>query len=392
MRFLRLTGSWCGASRREISPKMSLSRVGLCALSFFAEIVFLLGAVLCVFAVGPASNSARARRAGTATASPPYAWVHEMRVEGHLALHYSPAGAFSPDGSSLAIVERRRVVLVNVASGSVEKAVQPSFRNVKNLDIQSANYISPDHLFILAAGKAKLKGRHGSVRTPELAFQWDIPRNALLGKVEAVGAKGGFEPPVYLPLAKILVLYKKGTYFLWNPLTGLTQSLTLTQLTHPAHLFAFSPDGRWLLLAQIEANASPNPVVVLLKQHAFVNVLPGHQGTVLSMTFSPGGKILQTSCEDGKVRLWSVPGWNLLAALKGNLGPVHWAEFSPDGQYIASAGEDDTVRIWQVATGKLIQTLEESKHPLLTVTFSPNGKYLAASSDRAVHVWVRTQE
>src|SRR5579883_2871395 len=56
-----------------------------------------------------------------------------------------------------------------------------------------------------------------------------------------------------------------------------------------SRLFDFSPDGHWLLLAQIEMNASPDPIVVLLKQHEFVNVLAGHHGVVLGMMFSLDG-------------------------------------------------------------------------------------------------------
>ncbi|MGH9401836.1 MAG: WD40 repeat domain-containing protein [Terriglobia bacterium] len=325
-----------------------------------------------------------------APAAPPsYAWQNELRVDGHLALNYSPDAAFSPDGSTLAVVGQRRVILLDLANGRGLKALHPSIHGVEALDLQSASYVSPDRLFILASGLVKLKGQNGPAQTPELAFQWDITQDALFGKADAVGSKGGFLPPVYLPRIASVALYKDGAFTLWNPVTGRAQNYTLPQLTHPPHLFAFSPDGHWLLLAQIETNSSPDPIIVSAKQHAFTGVLSGHHGTVLSMTFSRDGKLLETSCEDGKVRIWSVPDWKLLSTLSGNLGPVHWAEFSPDGSLIASAGEDNTARIWEVATGKLVRTFEESKQPLLTVAFSPDGKYLAATSENEVHVWVR---
>ncbi|MGH9353969.1 MAG: WD40 repeat domain-containing protein, partial [Terriglobia bacterium] len=324
----------------------------------------------------------------TPAPQPAYAWQNDLRVDGHLALNYSPDGAFSSGGSTLAVVGQRRVILLDLANGRGLKALHPSIRGIEALDIQSASYVSPDRLFILANGLMKLKGQT-SVTTPELAFQWDIAQDALSGKVEEIGVKGGFLPPVYLPRIHSVALYKEGTFTLWNPVTALAQQYKLPQLTHPPHLFAFSPDGHWLLLAQIETNANPNPIVVSAKQHAFTDVLSGHHGTVLSMTFSRDGKLLETSCEDGKVRVWSVPDWKLISTLSGNSGPVHWAEFSPDGSLIASAGEDNTARIWEVATGKLIRTFEESKQPLLTVAFSPDGKYLAATSENEVHVWVR---
>lgn len=311
-------------------------------------------------------------------------------MEGHLALNYSPDGAFSPDGAALAVVEEKRVIVVNLSTGRPQQILRPAIAGIASLNLESANYVAPNRLFMLAHGLEKARGGRGEVSTPELAFQWDTTANSLLGKLDAIGAQGGFLPSRYFPRLKNVALYKAGVFTFWNPVTGLAQRFNLPALTHPAHLFAISPDGEWLILAQIETNASPNPVVISTRQHAFVNVLGGHHGTVLSINFARDGKMVETSCEDGKVRLWSVPEWKLLATLSGNQGPVHWAEFSPDGRYVASAGEDDTARIWAVATGALVQTLEESRQPLLTVAFSPTGQYLAASAENEVHVWSRT--
>jgi WD40 repeat protein len=97
-----------------------------------------------------------------------------------------------------------------------------------------------------------------------------------------------------------------------------------------------------------------------------------------------------TACEDGKLRIFSVPDWKLLQTLTGHQGPVHWADFSPDGRWLVSAGEDKTARVWSVEDGKLQQTLKESKEPLLTIAFSPNGEYFAASSTKQVLLWKRT--
>ncbi|MGH9450738.1 MAG: WD40 repeat domain-containing protein [Terriglobia bacterium] len=323
---------------------------------------------------------------------PVYVWRHELRMQGHLALRDSPDGAFSPDGSTLAVTEKRRVILISLIDGHPVKILQPILRGIDDLEIQSASYVSPTRLFILASGVVKGKGRGQVAPVPELAFQWDIAQSALAGKLESLGRGGGFLPARYFPRIRYVALYKNSTFTLWNPVTDRAGNISVPELKHPPHLFAVSPDGHWMLLAQIETNSTPNPIVVSLQQRAFVNVLPGHGGTVLSMTFSRDGTMLETSCEDGKVRLWSVPGWKLLRTLSGNLGPVRWAEFSPHGRYVASAGEDDTVRIWETATGKLLQTLEESKQPLLTVAFSPDGRYLAATSQNEVHAWVRTAE
>jgi len=96
-----------------------------------------------------------------------------------------------------------------------------------------------------------------------------------------------------------------------------------------------------------------------------------------------------TACEDGKVRIFSVPAWTLLRTLTGHNGPVHWAEFSPDGKWVASVGEDKTARVWSVEDGKLQQTLQEGRDPLLTVSFAPDSEAFAASSEKAAWLWKR---
>jgi WD40 repeat protein len=188
-----------------------------------------------------------------------------------------------------------------------------------------------------------------------------------------------------------LGLYKESNFDLWSPRSGQGGRINIPALTQQPNIYEFSPDGHWLLLAQIATSSTPDPLVVLLKEHRFVDTLAGHHATVLSMVFSRDTKRVVTACEDGKVRIYSVPDWKLLHELSGHSGPVHWAEFSPDGKWVASAGEDKTVRIWSVEDGKLEQTLEESQEPLLTVAFSPNAEYVTASSGKTVLVWQREQ-
>ncbi|HEX5484342.1 MAG TPA: hypothetical protein VFZ08_17130, partial [Terriglobia bacterium] len=124
------------------------------------------------------------------TAGPPaqYAWEHRLRVEGHLALTYSPDGAFSPDSSRLAVIDKGRVVLAGPSDGQINKVLKLHVNNISDLDVQSANFISPSRLFVLASGL--LHAKHGDA-SPEIGFQWDINQDALFGKVDAIGGSGG---------------------------------------------------------------------------------------------------------------------------------------------------------------------------------------------------------
>lgn len=336
---------------------------------------------------------ARPRNRQVETAPPSqqsFVWVNVGNVEGHLATSSSPEGAFAPDGSALVLVNQEKVVVDSLAGGnlSIEKVLHPRIKDLKNLDIQAVNFLDPNTLFILGTGIVHEKKE--SHPTPLLGFLWNIQQDAQDGTVSMFGASGGYGRPRYFPQIKYLGMYKDSNFILWSPINRKAAEVKIPELTREPHLYSFSPNGHWLLLAQIDGAGSSNPIVVRLSERKFADVLSGFEDTVLCMRFSRDSTKLVTAGEDGKLRIWSVPDWKLLETLTGHKGPVRWSEFSPDGSQVASAGEDHTVRIWSVDSGKLVQTLSESSEPVDTVTFSPDGNYVAASTDSHVLIWKKT--
>jgi WD40 repeat protein len=320
-----------------------------------------------------------------------HVWVNVGNVEGHLALNSSPEGAFAPDSSALVVVKDEKVVIDSLAGGniSLDKVLQPKIKNLRDLDIQSANFLDANTLFLLGTGIVHKKGRNDHP-TPLLGFRWNVQQDAQDGTVAMFGSGGGFGRPRYFPQIKHLGMYKNSSFILWSPVSRKALEVKVPELTRVPHVYSFSPDGHWLLLAQIAGGGSSNPIVVRLSEQKFVDVLSGFQETVMSMRFSKDSRKLVTASEDGKIKVWSVPDWKLLETFAGHEGPVRWAEFSPDGQWVVSGGEDKTVRIWSVKDGKAFQTLSESRAPIDTVSFSPDGNYVAATTDNHVLIWKKT--
>src|SRR5581483_3650292 len=106
----------------------------------------------------------------------------------------------------------------------------------------------------------------------------------------------------YFPSIGFLVLYKDSSFELWKPLTGQGGVIQIPDLKQVPNLYDFSPDGHWLLLAQIQTTGGAHPSVVELKSHQFVDQLKGHSGTVLSLAFSRDTTKVVTGCEDGNLR------------------------------------------------------------------------------------------
>jgi WD40 repeat protein len=104
-----------------------------------------------------------------------------------------------------------------------------------------------------------------------------------------------------------------------------------------------------------------------------------HPGIIEQLVFSADGKLL-AELRDGAVQLWDVKKRQALALAQPaeDRDRVVSIAFSPDGKILATACRwNRTIHLWNAATGKQSGTLAGSQNSLLA--FAPNGT-LAASS------------
>lgn len=80
--------------------------------------------------------------------------------------------------------------------------------------------------------------------------------------------------------------------------------------------------------------------------HQLGGPLYGHTDTVTSVAFSPDGYRLMSGSYDKAVRMWKAPRLPGSVALTGHTGVVESVAFTPDGGTVVTGGSDGTARLW----------------------------------------------
>ncbi|PLZ88921.1 hypothetical protein CEN44_14340 [Fischerella muscicola CCMEE 5323] len=117
-------------------------------------------------------------------------------------------------------------------------------------------------------------------------------------------------------------------------------------------------------------------------------------GGIMSVAFSPDGKLLAAGDSNGEIHLWQVADGKQLLILRGHANWVVSLAFSPDSRTLASGSSDCTVKLWDVSTGGCLHSLQEHGNEVWSVAFSPEGdKLVSGCDDQLIRLWsVRTGE
>lgn len=106
--------------------------------------------------------------------------------------------------------------------------------------------------------------------------------------------------------------------------------------------------------------------------------LEGHDGAIMSMRFSPTGKLLASGSADKKIFIWRVHGdCENVFALSGHKAPVLQVQWSGDGESLWSASADKTVSYWDAETGARSRRFVESRTFVNSVAVNKRGAPIA---------------
>ncbi|MFO1093091.1 MAG: hypothetical protein U0992_07230 [Planctomycetaceae bacterium] len=144
-----------------------------------------------------------------------------------------------------------------------------------------------------------------------------------------------------------------GPVRLWDAATGELGRV------FPGTKCAFSPDGRTIACASIDVSGDKQLLAKVdlydLASAALVKSLVSERATqtswLLSVAFSPKGRLLAAANWDGTVTVWDVASGERKLTNTVHTGGVHTARFSPDGLTLATGSEDKTLRLTKLPAG-----------------------------------------
>lgn len=130
-----------------------------------------------------------------------------------------------------------------------------------------------------------------------------------------------------------------------------------------------------------------------LNGHAKVKPSNKVDMSILTLAFSPDGKIVASGCIDNTVQLWDTEIGVKLATLLGHKGWVTALAFSADGKTLASGDANKAIKLWDVDTHKERATLLGHKNTICALTFMPDaapaysGCLASGSNDGTIRFW-----
>ena len=276
------------------------------------------------------------------------------------------SAAISPDGRLVAVatslaVELRDAAKLNTVVRTLEAGV--AFQSVA---------FSPDGQLIAGGGK------YGDV------MLWQTADGKFVRKFEQ-RAQGEVRQLVFSPDGKLLTAQVSGfggVMIVWDVATGKVKSQS-----DPLFFFRWvvSPDGQ-----KLAATVDPDDQITIfsLKVEPLDSPSVGTENTYV-MAFSPDGRLLASSAEDGKVKLWFVNGDGRLREF-GEISTIVSLSFSPDSRLLAAVSIINEVAVWDTRSGRqllYVQGRGGTSQVKVSLSFSGDNKLLLANPATGLRLW-----
>lgn len=160
---------------------------------------------------------------------------------------------------------------------------------------------------------------------------------------------------------------------------SLIRTLTVSW-SNGADAVAISPDGQYVADGVRAYNGNFN--VWRTADGSLVRGrISAHSNGTNAVAFSPDGQTIATAGRDGTIKIWQLPGVDLVRTFNFGSGyrPRVWSiAYSPDGQFLVD-GNQSGIDMWRISDGTLVRSLADNGD-YKSVAFSPDGQTIAGAN------------
>ncbi len=215
-------------------------------------------------------------------------------------------------------------------------------------------------------------------------------------------ANGNVHSVAYSPVGKLIASASEDrTVSVWDADSGRVVR-EFRGHKDAVHLLVFSPNGRHIATESMDGTGK----VWDIDSGKEVFTLEGLTGRYPALAFSSDGARIAAESGDydaqgfdmGRASVWDVKSGEKLFEVSHPAPPkeavptshaIRMVVFSPDGKLLVTTSNDGTARVWDASKGEPITTLRGHKKEVVAAAFSPHGSRLVtASLDGTARIYV----
>ncbi len=221
---------------------------------------------------------------------------------------------------------------------------------------------------------------------------WSVPNRQFTGEVSLEG--WGVEGLAFSPDDTKLVAFgslgrQEAGITIWNLESQQVVSRSRVERFEgwPHHAWAFSPDTRWLALAE-----SGRIQVIDTATGEVRSTADEVEDDVASLAFSPKGDLLaagpSVTGTNTAIKLFDPDSGQPVGELVGHVSWVPALAFTTDGRRLISAGADQTIGIWDMQHLRDVTFLRGHRSEINAVAVAPDGRMLVSGcKDGSLFGW-----
>jgi WD40 repeat protein len=119
------------------------------------------------------------------------------------------------------------------------------------------------------------------------------------------------------------------------------------------------------------------------REPAPATVIPLYSRHITCCSAVPDGSLLATGFHDGTVRIFRMPGADLLQECQGDKKPITTCTITPDGTRLATVSWGGTSRLWRLPKGEIVRTLDAHAGGIAALA-GPAGTLIATATDDGI--------